>query len=84
LAEPGTPEFLAEWKAAVAEHDKPVRYAGTLQQVINDDQHASAFTNLAPNTRIGYVRRIRKIEIEFGDMPLRVLEDPRARREFLD
>lgn len=83
-ADPGTPEFLAEWQRLTAERDSPRRYAGTLQQIINDYQRAPAFTDLRPITRTGYVQRIRKIEAEFGDMPLRAVEDPRARGEFLD
>ena len=83
-AEPGTPEFLAEWQRLTAERDSPRRYAGTLQQVINDYQRATAFTALRPLTQTDYARRIRKIEAAFGDMPLRAVEDPRARGEFLD
>lgn len=83
-AAPGTPEFIAEFQRLTAGRDTTTRHAGTLQQLINDYQRSPAFTDLAEATREGYARRIRKIETEFGDLPLRAIADPRLRGDMLD
>ncbi|SNX71756.1 site-specific recombinase XerD [Cereibacter ovatus] len=83
-AEPGSPEFLAAYNAAHAARDKPTHHEGTLQALITAYQQTPAFTELADATRQGYVRHIRQIEAEFGDMPIKALSDPRVRGEFLD
>lgn len=80
--EPGSAEFLAALAAAKAE--APKHHRGTLQEVFNAYQASPAFTALAEATRAGYKRRLPAIEAEFGDMPIKALEDPRVRGEFLD
>ncbi len=83
-ATPGTPEFIAEFHRLTADRDKPTHHAGTMQELINAYQKAPKFTDLATTTQKDYVRRIRKIETAFGDLPLKALADPRVRGEFLD
>ncbi|MFD2173451.1 tyrosine-type recombinase/integrase [Rhodobacter lacus] len=85
-AEPGTPEFLAEWHRLSKGRDDPdARFKGTLQLVINQYQRTPEFSALAESTRKDYVRRIAKrIEPKFGKMPLRAVEDDRARAHFLE
>lgn len=83
-AEPGTPEFIAEWQRLTADRVRPAQPVGTLQEVINAYQLSPAFTALAKATRDGYVRRIRKIEAEFHDLPLKAISDPRTRGAMLD
>lgn len=80
--QPGSAEFLAALAAAKA--DAPAHHKGTLQEVFNAYQTSSDFTGLADATQKGYKRRLPAIEAEFGDMPLKALEDPRVRGEFLD
>lgn len=80
--EPGSVEFLAALTAARAEG--PAHHKGTLQEVINAYQASPAFTGLSDATRNGYARRLPAIEAEFGDMPIKALEDKRVRGEFLD
>jgi integrase len=82
-AKPGTAEFISEFKRLTAERDGAPRYAGTFQQIINEYQRSGAFTELAKTTQADYINRIKMIELRFGDMPLRAVEDPRARGEFL-
>lgn len=82
-AKPGTAEFITEFKRLTAEREGAPRYAGTFQQVLNNYQRSNAFMDLAESTRRDYIGRIRAIETRFGDMPLRAMEDPRARGEFL-
>ena len=83
-APPNTPEFVAQFDRLAAERDKPVSYAGLLQDLINGYQNSPMFTDLAPTTKAGYLRQIRKIETAFGDMPIRALEVQAVRGEFLD
>ena len=79
---PGSAEFLSALAAAKAE--APQHHKGTLQEVFNAYQASPAFTALAEATRKGYARRLPAIEAEFGDMPIKALDDHRARGEFLD
>ncbi|NGQ89282.1 tyrosine-type recombinase/integrase [Rhodobacter sp. HX-7-19] len=83
-AEPDTPEFIAEFQRLTADRDRPTHHDGTFQFIINAYQRSPAFKDLAEATRSGYVRRIRKVEKEFGDLPIKVLDDPRIRGEALD
>ncbi len=83
-ADPGTPAFLAEFQALTADRDRPKHHDGTLQFLITAYQKTPAFKDLSPVTQKGYKQRIRKIEAEFGDMPIKAVEDPRVRGEFLD
>lgn len=85
-AEPDTPEFIAEWQRLTADRDTPRHHDGTLQALITAYQRSPAFTDLAAETREGYSRRIRKIEAEFGTLPLGALDrvDPRTRGDMLD
>lgn len=78
----GTVAFVQELERLRAE--EPPTHAGTLQAIINRYQASLDFTGLAEETRKGYVRRIRKIEAAFGDMPVAALADREVRGEFLD
>lgn len=80
--EPDSPEFLAALAAAKAA--EPAHHKGTLQEVFTAYQKSPAFTSLSAATQKGYARRLPAIEAEFGDMPIKALEDPRVRGEFLD
>ena len=82
--DPDSPEFLAAYQAATAGRDRPTHHAGTLQQIFNDYQASPAFLTKAKTTQAGYARRIPAIETAFGDMPIKLLADPRVRGEILD
>lgn len=82
-AQPGTPAFVEAWQALTAARDKAPA-TGTLQDLITGYQGTPLFTGLAAETRKGYVRCIRAIEAEFGDLPIKALADPRIRGDFLD
>ena len=79
--EPGSPEFVAAWQEATRKRKN--RHAGTVQALLNDYQRSPAFADLAERTRKDYARHIRRIEAEFGDMPLALLADRRARGDML-
>lgn len=79
--EPGSPEFIAAYEQA--NREKPAPHAGTLQALLTAYQMTPYFTEKAPVTRKDYVRHIRQIEAEFGDLPIEALADRRVRGEFL-
>lgn len=84
-AQPGTAAFVEEFQRLTAGRDDPSkRYAGMFQQLINDYQRSPSFTDLAASTREGYARRIRKIETEYGDMPISAIDSPAFRGDILD
>src|SRR5689334_1507500 len=71
LGEPGTPEFVASYNAAVAAKIEIPK--GTLLSIVTAFQGSPAFTDLQPQTRKDYVRQIKLIEKEFGDFPIAAL-----------
>lgn len=79
---PGDPEFVAAYNEAVSRKVEPKR--GTLQVILNAYQDAPKFLDLAPRTRADYVRNIKLIEAEYGDLPLAALTDPETRGDMLD
>ncbi len=80
--EPGSAEFIAAYSAATRE--APPRDKDTLQELFTDYQNSPAFLTKADSTRKGYARRIPEIERAFGDMPIKLVADPRVRGEILD
>lgn len=83
-AAPGTAEFVAEFERLTAGRDKPVIRHDTLQFLANEYQRSPAFTSLKPDTKAGYIRCIKRIETDFGSMPIKALASPQVRRVFLD
>jgi integrase len=82
LGEPGTPEFIASYNAAVAA--KIAAPEGRLLRLLQDYQRSQDFLGLRDRTRSDYIGHIKKIEIRFGDMPTKALADQRARGVFMD
>lgn len=78
---PGSPEFHASYNAAV-EAKRPTQ-AGALQSVLDAFEDSSDFKALAVRTRADYRKQLKIIEAEFGDFPLKALEDRRTRGEFM-
>jgi integrase len=78
--EPGDPAFHVAYAAAHAVRLKPA--AATLFTLIAAFKASSEFTRLSASTRDGYLRHLRRIEDEFGTMPLEAVEDRRARGKF--
>lgn len=80
--EPGSPEFIASYNAAVAAKLQPP--AGTLLALLRYFEETTEFTDLAPRTQSDYRKQIKLIEAKFGDFPLAALSDPRSRGIFKD
>jgi integrase len=80
--EPGTPEFIASYNAAVA--SKTPAPEGRLLALTQAYQQSQDFLSLRERTRADYIKQITKIEQRFGDAPNKALADPRTRGIFLD
>lgn len=78
---PGSPEFHASYNAAV--EGRRLTPAGTLRAILDAYEGSSDFAALAPRTRTDYKKHLKHIEAEFGDFPIKALEDRRTRGEFL-
>ena len=81
--EPGSPEFIASYNAAVAQ--KVAAPTGVLQALLFRFQDSAEFQfGISPRTRRDYVKQIKRIERAFGDFPIKALDDPRATSIFLE
>ena len=75
--EPGSPEFIASYERAYHERRKPD--GDTFKNIIVEFVQSDAFRGLQPRTRADYLKMIRLIEDEFGDLPIPALEERSAR-----
>lgn len=80
--EPGSPEFIAAYNAAVA--TKTPVPDGQLIALLQAYQRSTDFLKLRERTRADYVTQIARIEQRLGDCPIRALADPRTRGVFLE
>lgn len=80
--EPGTPEFLASYHAAVATKREPPR--GVLLSLMQGYQASEDFRSRSEQTKADYIRQIKIIEASFADFPIGALADRRTRAEFLE
>jgi integrase len=80
--EPGTPEFAQSY--ADAHHNRRQPNAASLHSVIVGYKQSADFGRLRDRTKHDYERQIAKIEVEFGDLPIAALDDPRVTRDFLE
>jgi integrase len=78
--EPGTPEFVASYNAAVARKVMPPQ--GVILSILQGYQASDEYRQLADRTRSDYVGKIKLIETEFADFPLSALSDRRTRGIF--
>jgi integrase len=82
VGEPGSPEFIASYMAALASRREPDR--ATFHSIIAGYKASEDFCGRQPRTKADYIRYIAKIEKQFGDLPLGALEDARITRDFLE
>jgi len=78
--QPGSPEFVADYNAAVAR--KVVPPQGKLLSLLQGFQASEEFTGREPRTRSDYVKQIKIIEREYADFPLSAMTDRRTRGIF--
>ena len=79
---PGSVEFMNAYNAAIAKLKTPP--AGELRSIISRYKASPEFTGKAEKTRVDYLGYIKKIEAEFGDLPIAALEDMKVREVFLE
>lgn len=56
---------------------------GTLRSLVALYEQSPAYLDLADSTKKSYARYIRKVEADFGDLPISALSDRRVRGDFL-
>lgn len=78
---PGDPDFIAAFNHAVSQRIAPPQ--GVIFSLLQGYQSSQDFLLLRERTRRDYIRQIKIIEREFGDFPLKALNDERARGVFL-
>lgn len=78
----GSPDFMASYNRECGErrgsHRKDI-----LRWVIDDYLGSAEFNSLSERSRKDYASHARHIDAEFGDLPIKLIEDRRARGEFL-
>jgi integrase len=79
--EPGSPEFMASWQAALKTRRTPD--PELFKSLIEAYKASAAFDKISERTRDDYRKQLARIEIAFGDLPLAALDDPRVTRQFL-
>jgi integrase len=78
--QPNDPQFIVAYSRAHENRKKPA--SGTLFSLIAAFKAATEFTKKAARTKKDYSRFLGWIEDEFGDMPLSLVEKPKARGKF--
>lgn len=76
----GDPRLVTAYAAAHESRSKPT--TGTLFALIAAYKATTEFGKLAPRTKKDYLRFLVMVESEFGDMPLSLVEKPKARGQF--
>jgi integrase len=82
VGEPGSPEFVASYMAAVAARREPD--GSTFFSIIAGYKASQDFRGLKPRTKSDYLKHLARIEKQFGDLPLAALDDARVTRDFLE
>jgi integrase len=82
VGEPGSPEFLASYQAALSNRRTPDR--SLFRSIIVAYRGSPEFAKLAARTAANYTRYLTKIKLAFAELPLEALDDPRVTRDFLD
>src|SRR5262249_37681070 len=81
--EPGSPEFIASYNEAAA--TKKVPPTGVLLALLFRFQDSAEFQfGISARTRRDYIKQIKRIEREFGDLPIKALDDPKVTSVFLE
>jgi integrase len=81
--EPGTPKFIASYNEAAAKKKAPP--SGVLLALLFRFQESAEFQfEISLRTRRDYIKQIKRIELAFGDFPIKALADPRSTSIFLE
>jgi len=82
IGEPGSPEFIASYYAAIQSRRQPDR--STFQSIIAGYKASQDFLGLSKRSQFDYLQQISKIEEAFGTLPIAAFDDARVTRDFLD
>jgi hypothetical protein len=82
--QPGEPEFMAAYNAAIANRFQPKGGPACFQNLIMVYKNSGEFDRLADRTKADYRKHIAEIEVEFGTMPIAAVVDRRARGVFIE
>jgi integrase len=83
VGEPGCADFVASYNDAIA--TRPTHHSGkTLATIVDAYLDSQDFTGKRDRTRADYRKITHRIVSEFGDMPIKVVEDRRTRGVFLE
>ena len=77
---PGTPAFLLSYKEAHASRRRPPE--NCLFTLISEFKQSADFSRLSARTKKDYRTYLAVVEEKFGSMPLKAVQDPRARGLF--
>ena len=81
--QPGSPEFISD--LALADSISSLGPAGTFSGLVRAYTLSEELEKLlSQSTQQQYRRMLTKAEETFGDLPVRALNDPRVRKDFLD
>ena len=67
VGQPGTPEFMLSYNAAIASRREPDR--ATFQSIIAGYRASQDFLGLSARSQLDYLKQIKKIEAAFADLP---------------
>jgi integrase len=76
----GSPEFVASFQASHSERRQPT--PGQFFALISEYRQSTEFDTLATSTKRDYLRILKVLETDFGDLPIAALNDPAIRGEF--
>jgi integrase len=81
VGQPGSPEFLRSYNEAIEKRKTPPQ--GLMFTLIAEFKASAEFQQqISERTKGDYLRYLKLIEDEFGDMPIAALEDKEVRGEF--
>lgn len=75
--QPGSAEFVTAFNKAMAERSAPA--AGLFQELIALFRSSSEYKRIRPSTKRDYDRYLAMIETDWGNVPIRFIEDPSFR-----
>lgn len=82
-AAPGSPEFIAEYRAAHDARRAPTSAAGTFRAILTAYRASPAYTKLGTHSQRAYAKHLDDITAMWGTMPAVVLDSPGVRRHFV-
>jgi integrase len=80
IAPPGSAGFLVEYSEA--QRTRPTTDTNTLRFLVDEFRDSSEFTGRSASTQRAYKAYLRKIEDEFGELPIAAISDPAVRGKF--